>query len=53
MIFLAFWFLLQLINAALQGAAMGVQPVAWWAHVGGFIIGLAVGMLAKQRSGLT
>lgn len=39
-VFLAFWFILQLINASAQGAAMGVQPVAWWAHVGGFLIGL-------------
>ncbi len=46
-ILLAFWFLLQLVNAAL---AFGVQPVAWWAHVGGFIIGLIVGVAVKNRA---
>ena len=47
-IFLAFWFILQLINAAAQGLAMGVQPVAWWAHVGGFIIGVVVGVIQSK-----
>lgn len=47
-LFLAFWFLLQLFNAFLaQGAATGAQPVAWWAHVGGFLIGLAIGILHR------
>ncbi|HOL18063.1 MAG TPA: rhomboid family intramembrane serine protease [Bacillota bacterium] len=40
-IFLALWFVLQLLNATL---AAGVQPVAWWAHVGGFVIGAIVGL---------
>jgi len=40
-IFLAFWFVLQLFNgtASLGGA---VNPVAWWAHVGGFLSGIAL-----------
>ncbi|MEW5784105.1 MAG: rhomboid family intramembrane serine protease [Bacillota bacterium] len=48
-IFLAFWFILQLFNAAAQGSAMGVQPVAWWAHVGGFVIGVTVGVLTNRE----
>lgn len=38
-IFLAMWFVLQLFNgtASLGGAA---DPVAWWAHVGGFLSGM-------------
>ena len=48
-IFLALWFGLQLLNAvASQSLAMGVQPVAWWAHVGGFALGLALGLLIKK-----
>lgn len=48
-ILLAFWFALQLINAlAAQGQATGIQPVAWWAHVGGFAIGVIVGLVAKK-----
>ena len=47
-IFLAFWFILQLLNATL---AAGVQPVAWWAHVGGFLVGLVVGLgTLKKRA---
>lgn len=48
-IFLGFWFILQLLNASLQGAAMGVQSVAWWAHIGGFLVGAGIGLLTKRR----
>ncbi len=48
-IFLGLWFILQLFNASLQGSAAGVQAVAWWAHIGGFIIGLTIGIIAKKR----
>ncbi|NLA04808.1 MAG: rhomboid family intramembrane serine protease [Firmicutes bacterium] len=48
-LFLGLWFILQLFNASLQGAAMGAQAVAWWAHVGGFLVGLAVGLLTKKE----
>ena len=48
-ILLAFWFALQLINAlAAQALNAGIQPVAWWAHVGGFAIGVIVGIVAKK-----
>ena len=37
--FLGFWFLLQFLNAAAgHGAAGGI---AWWAHIGGFVFGVA------------
>ena len=45
-IFLGFWFLLQFLNAAGQGAGAGI---AWWAHIGGFIAGL---VLVKINQGL-
>ncbi len=50
-LFLGFWFILQLINASLQGALAGVQAIAWWAHIGGFLVGVSVGILAKKRYG--
>lgn len=41
-----FWFALQLFNAIFSDAA---QPgVAWWAHVGGFIVGLLLTPLLKS-----
>ncbi len=53
-LFLLFWFLTQLFSGwlALQGAAG--SGIAWWAHVGGFIFGMAtVGLFAQRRAYLT
>ncbi|RPJ17474.1 MAG: rhomboid family intramembrane serine protease [Desulfobacteraceae bacterium] len=36
--FLAFWFLLQFLNAAGSGGQAG--GIAWWAHIGGFLFGM-------------
>lgn len=52
-IFLGVWFLLQAVqgvwalNAASSASAGGV---AWWAHVGGFLTGVAVGMALRAVS---
>jgi len=49
-IFLSFWFVLQLFSGwlALQGADM--NGIAWWAHIGGFIFGMfAVGLFVRRR----
>lgn len=45
MIFLFLWFFLQLFNAFLAGVAPGAQTVAWWAHIGGFVVGFIVALL--------
>ncbi len=37
--FLIFWFLLQILNAA--GSSGQAGGIAWWAHIGGFIFGMA------------
>ena len=38
--FLGFWFVLQLIQAGFSGSADGAGGgVAWWAHLGGFVVG--------------
>lgn len=42
--FLIFWFALQLLNVFLLAGA-NAQAVAWWAHIGGFIFGAAIGVL--------
>ena len=51
-IYLLFWFAIQLyagIEAGQQGASMG--GVAWWAHVGGFLFGMALApLIAKNRA---
>ena len=49
-IFLALWFLLQLANAFTIGMAPGIQqPVAWWAHIGGFLLGIALGIRVRKK----
>ena len=41
------WFLLQIVS--LIGAGDGPVGVAWWAHIGGFLAGLAVTFLLRSR----
>ncbi len=45
---LGFWFALQFLNAAVAGSAGG--GVAWWAHVGGFIAGMALIAVFRHKS---
>ncbi len=47
-LFLAIWFLLQLFNgvASIGGTA---NAVAWWAHVGGFVMGMLLIKLMPNR----
>jgi len=44
---LAFWFVLQLLSSAVASSARG--GVAWGAHVGGFIAGMALIPLFRRR----
>lgn len=47
---LALWFALQLWNGLFPGVG-GTQPVAWWAHIGGFLAGMGlVRILAPART---
>ncbi len=39
--FLLFWFIIQLLNG-FSAAGLNANPVAWWAHVGGFLAGAAL-----------
>jgi membrane associated rhomboid family serine protease len=40
-LFLGIWFVMQLVNGA--GSNASGAGVAWWAHIGGFVAGFAVG----------
>lgn len=46
---LGMWFVLQLFNGALAlgSTAMLTGGVAWFAHIGGFVVGLAVGLVLR------
>lgn len=48
MFFLIFWFLLQLQSGALALFTTGAN-IAWWAHIGGFVAGMALVKMIKKR----
>lgn len=49
LIVLGFWFVIQLFNGflSLGAATMATGGVAWFAHIGGFLVGLVVGLGAR------
>jgi membrane associated rhomboid family serine protease len=51
LIVLGMWFVLQLFSGTLSLGAHGAQTggVAWWAHIGGFAVGMVVGRIFKNR----
>jgi len=46
---LGFWFVLQIVSGSLTSSQQG-GGVAWWAHIGGFVAGLALVALFKKRA---
>lgn len=40
--YIGFWFILQLLSGTLSFASQKTGGVAWWAHIGGFIIGIVL-----------
>ena len=50
-IFLVFWFFIQFLSGAASIATtQATGGVAWWAHIGGFVSGLALVYLFPKRS---
>lgn len=53
-VFLGFWFAQQLFSGVgTMSSESGGGGVAWWAHIGGFVYGVAVGFLIKKFYGHT
>lgn len=48
-VFLGIWFLMQL----LQGMGASASGVAWWAHIGGFVIGAAIAAVLGRTHALS
>ncbi len=46
-VFLGFWFVLQLLQGTLAITTMQSAGVAWWAHIGGFVIGVVIAIALK------
>jgi membrane associated rhomboid family serine protease len=48
--FLGFWIILQFISGSMsRGLVDSGGGVAWWAHIGGFLVGLALILIFKKR----
>jgi membrane associated rhomboid family serine protease len=50
-VFLGVWFLTQLLNGTASltpGAGVAASGVAWWAHVGGFVVGMGLCVLLRK-----
>jgi membrane associated rhomboid family serine protease len=50
-IFLGLWFFVQFINGFLQSMSGLQGGIAWWAHIGGFIIGIIFGSYYVKKRG--
>jgi membrane associated rhomboid family serine protease len=51
LIVLGLWFFLQIFSGFASLSAQTAQSagVAWWAHIGGFVVGLIIGMIVRSR----
>lgn len=49
-IFIFVWFALQLVYGLLSTADLAQGGVAWWAHVGGFVVGWVAVQLQRRRT---
>ena len=50
-LYLGFWLLMQIFSGFLSSfIADGAGGVAWWAHAGGFVVGMAVAPLLRRGS---
>jgi len=48
-VFLGFWFVSQILSGVVSFGSAAAGGVAWWAHVGGFLAGMAIcGVLARR-----
>ncbi len=52
LVYLGFWFLLQLLNGSLELSARAgmASGVAWWAHSGGFVAGILLSIPFRRHS---
>ncbi|HLK03625.1 MAG TPA: rhomboid family intramembrane serine protease [Candidatus Acidoferrum sp.] len=48
-IILGYWFILQFVAGISSFGASATGGVAWWAHIGGFLIGLVITLAVKKR----
>ncbi|MGZ0166482.1 MAG: rhomboid family intramembrane serine protease [Planctomycetales bacterium] len=51
-LFLGFWFLMQFYQGAVAAASGAAGGVAWWAHIGGFVVGLVLTWMLGRKQKL-
>jgi membrane associated rhomboid family serine protease len=51
-VFLGLWFLLQTVQGLMALGMDAVGGVAWWAHIGGFVAGLAFAAVLRTQQRL-
>ena len=49
LVMLGIWFLLQLFSGSVATLGSAGGGVAWWAHIGGFVVGIATVLLFRPR----
>ncbi len=50
-VFLGFWFLMQLYSGTLSlASSANAGGIAWWAHIGGFVVGFLWALPLRRRS---
>jgi len=48
-VILGYWFLLQILSGAVEGVSPMKGGTAWWAHIGGFLMGMALILMMRPR----
>jgi membrane associated rhomboid family serine protease len=48
-VFLVFWFIIQFFSGVSSLGQQGSGGVAWWAHIGGFILGALIAAASRHR----
>ena len=48
-LFLGVWFLMQFYQGAAAAASGAASGVAWWAHIGGFVVGLVLTWILGRK----
>jgi membrane associated rhomboid family serine protease len=46
---LGYWFLLQFLSGIGEFGAAASGGVAWWAHIGGFLMGMVIALMVRRR----
>jgi len=50
-IFIGLWFLMQFVSGVSTLGTQSMGGVAWWAHVGGFLIGVVIALIVRAVGG--